>query len=87
MNSIKNRSFNIRVTFDEDGNPVLGFVHSFYSVSNTAVDIRPVPDSTVIAIARKLGITASDRVLSVKRKSHKKPPSAPQQVIEFKEIS
>lgn len=72
MNSIKNRSFNVRISFDSNGEPVIGFCQGFYSVAENIIDIRPVPDSVVLAVAKKLGITQSERLLAVKRKSKSK---------------
>jgi hypothetical protein len=70
--SLKNRSFNCRISFDEDGNPILGFIHGFYHIGENITDIRPVKTSTIVQIAKKLGIGVSSEVPAVKRKSPKK---------------
>lgn len=66
--SIKNKEYNVRICFTEDGDPVIGFVQGFYAIGTNCVDIRAVPDSTVLQIAAKLGITRSTKLLTSKVK-------------------
>jgi hypothetical protein len=71
-NSIKNRSYNVRVTFDAEGNPIIGAVLGFYTVDSDCYDIRPVKDDSILKIAKALGITRSSKTLLVNRKAKKK---------------
>lgn len=66
-NTIKGRSFNLRISFDEDGVPCIGYVRSFYKASDVAVDIKDVPDSIVRQIAKSLGIKRSEKLINVSK--------------------
>lgn len=54
--SLKGREFNIRVSFDENGEPVIGMVQGFYASGSNCVDIKGVPASVKAQIAKALGI-------------------------------
>jgi len=71
-NSIKNRSYNVRITFDGEGNPIIGAVLGFYAVDSSCYDIRPVKDSSILQIAKALGVTRSSKTILVNRKAKKK---------------
>ena len=78
--NLQNRSFNIRVSFDEAGEPVIGYVHSFYNVDAECYDIKRVPDKDVIDIAKALGISKSSKTILLNKKLKKaqaKPRKAP----------
>lgn len=55
--SLVNRSFNIRISFDANGQPVIGFVQSLYNQSENVTEILEVPSHRVAQIAASLGIT------------------------------
>jgi len=81
--TLKNRSFNVRVSFDEAGEAVIGFVQGFYKATENCIDIKAVPDSTVLAIAKKLSITRSSRLLSVNRRGRASSATPQQGNMEF----
>lgn len=64
---LRNRSFNVRVSFDADGNPVIGWVQGFYAVSENVVDMKKVPEDVHVMIARKLGIERCSSCVRVNR--------------------
>ena len=64
---LNSREFNIRVSFDEDGKPTLGFVQSFFAVDSNCVDIKQVDYKTQVEIAKALGITQSSKSFAVNR--------------------
>lgn len=70
-NTIKGRSFNLRISFDEAGEPCIGYVRGFYKASEVAVDLKDVPDSIVRAIAKALGIEKSERLLNLSKNTRK----------------
>ncbi|MNQ38149.1 hypothetical protein D3C85_517130 [compost metagenome] len=62
-----NKAFNVRVTFDSNGMPSIGFVHGFYDVDSECYDIRPVSEDVKAAVAQALGIfEAADFTLNKK---------------------
>lgn len=65
---IKGRSFNIRVSFDSEGIPCLGWVHSQYQMSEHVTEVRRIPESEHLAIALALGIQHSSVFHSINRK-------------------
>lgn len=79
-NTIKNRSYSVRVTFDASGVPVIGNVTGFYAVDSDCFDIRPVADGIILQIAKALHITKSSKTPLVNRKSAKKPIIPSQQM-------
>lgn len=58
-NSLTGRTFNVRVTFDDEGQPVLGWVHGMFQVSETITDIKRISQQDHVLIAQALGITRS----------------------------
>ena len=68
MTTLKNKSYNVRITFDSEGNPVIGSVLGFFSVDADCYDILPVPDVTILSIAQALHITRSSKTRLVNRK-------------------
>lgn len=70
--SLKGREFNARISFDENGNPILGWVQGFYAAGSNCVDIKPVPVGVIVQIAKALGMGVSSELPAVKRKSVKK---------------
>lgn len=64
---IKNKEYNVRIVFDQDGEVVIGFVQGFYKAGSNCVDIKPVPESTISLIARKLGIKRSSNSFAINR--------------------
>lgn len=88
MATVKNREFNIRVSFDTEGNPSLGFVQGFYAAGSNCVDIKGVPDSVKVMIAKKLGIKDSTS-FAVKRQvaEHGKASVAALPLVASKQIS
>jgi hypothetical protein len=71
QNNLSGRSFNMRVTFDAAGLPVLGWVHGFYAVEGgegeTITDIKRIPEAEHVDIAKALGIRSSSVHHSVNR--------------------
>lgn len=65
---LKGRSFNIRVSFDSEGVPCLGWVHSQYQMSEHVTEVRRIPESEHLAIALALGIQHSSVHHSINRK-------------------
>ena len=65
---LKGRSFNIRVSFDSEGIPCLGWVHSQYQMSEHVTEVRRIPESEHLAIAFALGIKHSSVFHSINRK-------------------
>lgn len=70
-NSVHGRSYNVRVSFTDEGEPVIGMVQGFYNVKAECYDIRPVPEGIVMQIARKLGIEKSSKSLKFNRQAAK----------------
>lgn len=66
-NTLANKSFNIRVSFDADGVPVIGFVHGLYEMSESITEIRRIPEAEHVFIAKALGIRSSSEHCSVNR--------------------
>lgn len=54
--ALANREFNVRVSFDENGVPVIGFVQSFFAVGSDAVDLKRVSNEEKMEVAKALGI-------------------------------
>lgn len=67
MKNLSGRSFNIRVSFDAAGAPVLGFVHGMYEVSEGVTEIKRIPEAEHLIIAQSLGIRSSSVHCSVNR--------------------
>ena len=44
MNSIKNREFNVRLIFDENGEASFGFMHGLYQKGPNLMEWKDVPD-------------------------------------------
>lgn len=65
--TLAGRSFNIRVSFDALGVPVIGFVHGLYEMSESITEIRRIPEADHVFIAKALGIRASSVHCSVNR--------------------
>lgn len=65
---LKNKSYNCRITFDEQGQPCIGWVMGFFDVDEDTYDIKKVGNETIVQIAKKLGIRRSSETLSVTRK-------------------
>lgn len=55
--SLANKSFNVRISFDADGCPIIGFAQGFYEQAENVVDILAVPTHKIAEIAASLGIT------------------------------
>lgn len=68
ISTLNNKSFNVRITFDDKGNPVMGAVLGFFSVDADCYDILPVPDATILLIAQSLHVTRSSKTRLVNRK-------------------
>lgn len=66
-NTLAGRSFNIRVSFDDAGVPVIGFVHGLYEMSESITEIRRIPEADHVFIAKALGIRSSSVHCSVNR--------------------
>lgn len=66
--SLVNRSFNVRITYDEAGEPIIGAVLGFFDVDSDCYDIRPVQQVDILAIAHSLGIQKSSKSLEITRK-------------------
>lgn len=54
--TLANREFNVRVSFDENGVPSIGFVQSFYEAGTNAVDLKRVSNEEKMEVAKALGI-------------------------------
>ncbi|MNF74928.1 hypothetical protein D3C85_631920 [compost metagenome] len=78
-NALSNRSFNCRVDFNEEGEPVLGVVLGFFGVSENVYDIRKPRAEDILSIAKKLGIKKSSKDFSVNRQG-RKAKACPSQV-------
>lgn len=76
---LRNKEYNVRVLFDENGEPVIGMCQGFYKVGSNVTDFRPVPTDVIIQIAKKLGIKASSELPAVKRKSPRKTEACVEQ--------
>lgn len=68
MSALNNKSFNVRITFDDQGNPMIGAVLGFFSVDADCYDILPVTDATILLIAQSLHVTRSSKTHLVNRK-------------------
>lgn len=66
--TLNNKSFSVRISFDNEGNPVIGSVLGFFSVDADCYDILPVPDATILLIAQSLHVTRSSKTRLVNRK-------------------
>lgn len=55
--SLANKSFNVRISFDASGSPIIGFAQGFYEQAENVVDILAVPSHKIAEIASSLGIT------------------------------
>lgn len=64
---ISGRTFNIRVSFDSNGEPILNWVHGMYKESEHITEIKRVSESEHLAIALALGIRHSSVHHSVNR--------------------
>lgn len=85
---LRNRSFNCRVTFDDQGNPCIGAVLGFFTVDSDCYDIKPVDNTTIVHIAKRLGIKKSTKTLSVTRKLQKEwAKEAGQQELPFNSVA
>lgn len=73
--NLANRSFNVRITYDEAGEPVIGAVLGFFAVDSECYDIKPVPAVDITAIALSLGIQKSSKSLEITRKIAKENAS------------
>lgn len=65
--TLAGRSFNIRVSFDDAGLPVLGWAHGMYEMSESITEIKRVPEAEHVFIAKALGIRSSSVHCSVNR--------------------
>lgn len=68
---VKGKEYSVRVLFTEDGEPVIGHVTGFYAAGSNATDILPVPDSTIVQIAKALKIKKSYKNLALTRQLSK----------------
>jgi len=69
--SVRNKEFNIRILFTETGEAVIGGVTGFYAVGSNITDMKAVPDSTIIQIAKALKIGKSSKSLTLSKKLSK----------------
>lgn len=69
---MKNQEFNIRISFDSEGNPVIGMVQEFFEVGSNAVKMARVSAEAVADLAKALGVSevqmADARSFAVRRK-------------------
>ncbi len=69
---MKNQEFSVRISFDEQGNPVIGMVQEFYEAGSNAVKMQKLSAQVVADLAQALGITAvqgvDERSFAVRRK-------------------
>ena len=69
VESILDKSYNVKLHFSADGTITIGCVMGFFDVDDNIYDILPVSDDVVRGIARALGVVNSSRTeLSPKRK-------------------
>lgn len=64
---ISGRTYNIRVTFDSEGVPILNWVHGMYKESEHVTDIKRTSECEHLAIAKALGIKHSSVHHSINR--------------------
>ena len=69
--NLAGKGFNVKISFDENGAPVIGTVLGFFSIDADCYDIKPVNDETVIDIANALGIVHSSKSLLLNKKLKK----------------
>lgn len=55
--ALANKAFNVRITFDAQGHPIIGFVQGLYKQAENVVDILALPTEDVAVLATSLGIT------------------------------
>ena len=58
--SLAGRTFNVRVSFDANGDPVLGWVHGMFHESEHITDIKRVGKEEALTIARALGVKSAE---------------------------
>lgn len=75
-NELKNKEFNVRVTFDNEGAPRIGMVQSFYQIGSNCVDILPVDILTRVQIAGALGAGVDVDISQLNRSSGLESPTA-----------
>lgn len=82
--NLAGKGFNVKISFDENGAPVIGTVLGFFSIDADCYDIKPVNDETVIDIANALGIVHSSKslLLNKKLKRGKKAQAKPRKALE-----
>lgn len=54
MNTIKNKEYNVRLIFDENGNAQIAWAHGLYRVSKNLREWRSVPESIRCKIIKAL---------------------------------
>jgi hypothetical protein len=85
--SIKSREFNVRVLFTETGEAVIGGVTGFYAAGSNITDMKAVPDSTIIQIAKALKIGKSSKSLTLSKKLSKAAKAVDASQIDLFEIA
>lgn len=63
--SLAGRTFNVRVSFDTNGDPVLGWIHGMFherdiSGDMSITDIKRVGKEDALAVARALGLECAE---------------------------
>lgn len=65
---LNGRSFNIRLSFDENGEPVIGYVHGLYDIAENITDIKPVTLDEKEQLSRALGVRLSSESFALNRR-------------------